>query len=246
MEANLAAGKKRAAAERLTHLSEKLGRRLDDPSLYGSDERTARALAAMARASGQIELAHELTAFDLLSLRDGAQEPRPLAAAVRRKATEIRLFDLAAAGAFTALNLTHEWSFKTIEADRETEIHPNTYFEGRATVTFSDLDLTDARVLKGAVRLASAFSRPVRFRVDMMTKDGAAHFGFEHVVRAGQVVQLEEELPGTVLTRCDISLSTEMANPLDQTEGAWARWTDLRLSGGTASIGLQNPATEVW
>jgi glycosyltransferase involved in cell wall biosynthesis len=85
MEANLAAGKKRAAAERLTHLSEKLGRRLDDPSLYGSDERTARALAAMARASGQIELAHELTAFDLLSRRDGAQEPQ---APRRRRAPE--------------------------------------------------------------------------------------------------------------------------------------------------------------
>jgi glycosyltransferase involved in cell wall biosynthesis len=231
IETNLGAAKKRTAADRLAHLSATLGRRLDDLAFYASDEQTARTLASMAKASGQVELAHELMTAQLLSRRDGVQEPRPLASFVRRRATEIRLFDLAAEGAFTAINLTHEWSFKTIGADREIEIHPNTYFEGRATVTFRDMDLTEVSILKGAVRLASGFSRPVRFRVDIASADGTSHFGLERVIRANETTQLEEELPAKLLTRCDISLSTEMASPLDQTEGAWARWVDLRLTG---------------
>ncbi len=193
-----------------------------------------RTLAAMARASGQTELAHDLIADHLLSRRDGQDDLRPLASLVRLRSKEIRLFDLVAAGAFSAFNLTHDWSFKVISADREVEVHPNTYFEGRATLAFSSLDLTDLEFLRGAIRVASPFSGSVRFRIDILAEDGFSRFSLERVVGAGEVSDLNETLPPEVQTSCSVNLSTEMQSPMDQTEGAWARWVDLRLVGSSS------------
>lgn len=243
IETQLAAQKTTNAAACLAHMSDKLGRRVDDPSLYISGERMARTLATMARAAGQVELAHDLIADHLIPSRNGDLEERPLASVVGQRSREIRLFDLVAAGACSAFNLTHDWSFKVISADREVEVHPNTYFEGRATLVFSDLDLTDIGSLRGMTRVASPFSRPVRFRIDILSKDGSSRFSLERVVRAGEVMELDEPLPPEVQTRCDVSLSTEMESPMDQTEGAWARWVDLRLTGASGPSRADSAAT---
>jgi hypothetical protein len=220
----------RAAADCLSYLSDKLGQKLENASLYSTEESATRTFAAMARASGQTELAHELVVESLLPRFEKSRIRRPLASYVRRSATEIRLFDLAAAGAFAAFNLSHDWSYKIFADLREIELHPNTAREGRAGMMFSDLDLTDLGALRGGVRLASPFSRPVRFRIDIVAVDGSSHYGLDRVVRANESLQLEERLPLEILTRCNISLFTEMANPNDQAQDAWARWTDLCLT----------------
>jgi hypothetical protein len=142
------------------------------------------------------------------------------------------------------VNLNHEWSFKLIAVDREIEIHPNAYHEGRATVTFGDLDLTDLGSLQGTVRVASSFSRPVRFRVDILSTDGVSRFSLERVVQADGSADLETLLPVEIMTRCNVSLSTEMADPPDDAEGAWARWVDLRLVSPQRPSATRGGATE--
>jgi glycosyltransferase involved in cell wall biosynthesis len=230
VETTIGAEKRRAAEQCLSYLSEKLGRRLGDAGLWATDEDTLRTLVAMAQAAGQTELAHELAMEGLLPREELTNSPRALAAAVRRSRTEIQLFDLVAAGDFTGCNLSHEWSFKVLADLREIELHPNSSLEGRAGVMFSDLDLTDVGVLRGAIRLAYPHCRPVRFRVDIMSVDGSHYFGLDRVVRPSETLQLEEQLPSEVLTRCNLNIFTEMANPSDQAEGASARWADLRLT----------------
>jgi glycosyltransferase involved in cell wall biosynthesis len=230
VEATIGAEKRRAAGDSLSYLSAKLGRRLADARHWATKEDTVRTLVAMAHAAGQTELAHELAMEGLLPREEFTTGPRVLAAAVRRSKVEIRLFDLVAAGAFTGFNLSHEWSFKVLADLREIELHPNSSLEGRAGVMFSDLDLTDTDVLRGAIRLAYPYCQPVRFRVDIMAVDGSRHFGLHRVVRPNETLQLEERLPSEVLTRCNLNICTEMANPSDQAEGAWARWADIRLT----------------
>jgi hypothetical protein len=229
-ETNIGVEQRRIVGEQLAYVTEKLGRPLDDIALYTTKQKVSLTLAATARAAGQTELAHELITDGLLPHVDRLDRTRPLTASVRQGAAEIRFCDLAARGDYIGLNLSHEWSFKILASDRELEIHPNASSEGRAGVLFSGLDLTEAVWLRGTARLASAYSRPVRFRIDLMAVDGTSNYAVEHVVRASQPYQFDELLPGDIRKTCDVSLSTEMASPSDQTEGAWARWTDIRIA----------------
>ncbi|WP_176556305.1 glycosyltransferase family 4 protein [Rubellimicrobium rubrum] len=229
-ETMVASERRRSAADCLGYLSAKLAQPLGDPTLYATEEATARTLIAMAQASGQTELAHELAAERLMPEGEEPQVRRPLASYLRRSTREIRLFDLAAANAFTSMNLSHEWSFRLFSDTREIEVHPNTSREGRAGMLFSDVDLTDMGALLGGVRLASPTSRPVRFRIDMVALDGSSYFGVDRIARANESLRIDERLPPDILTRCTISLSTEMAHPGDQAQDAWARWTDLMLT----------------
>jgi hypothetical protein len=132
------------------------------------------------------------------------------------------------------LNLSHEWSFKIFEDAREIEIHPNSSHEGRAGMTYLALDLAPVERLSGAVRLAAPTARPVCFRLSIAAVDGSHHFGVEHVVKPGAVIEIDEVLPQAARQRCNVTLATEMADPLDSPRDAWARWVDLSF---TASDG---------
>ncbi len=227
--------KQRASAECLSYTAKKLGWPVDDADLYGSRDETYRRLSTMAQACGQTELALELLTETLTdSLKDRRPTANSLATLVRRRSSSIRLFDLAATQAFVGLNLLHEWSFKVFEDAREIEIHPNSSHEGRAGMTYPALDLAPIERLSGAVRLAAPTARPVCFRLGIAAVDGSHHFGFEHIVRPGEVIQIDEVLPEAARKRCNVTLATEMADPLDSPLDAWARWVDLSF---TASDG---------
>jgi glycosyltransferase involved in cell wall biosynthesis len=227
--------KRSASAECLSYAAEKLGRPLDGADLPGSPDETYRMLSTMAQACGQTELALDLLTESLTdSLGGGTPTPTSLAALVRRRSSSIRLYDLAAARSFVGLNLSHEWSFKIFEDAREIEIHPNSSHEGRAGMTYLALDLAPVERLSGAVRLAAPTARPVCFRLSIAAVDGSHHFGVEHVVKPGAVIEIDEVLPQAARQRCNVTLATEMADPLDSPRDAWARWVDLSF---TASDG---------
>ncbi len=223
--------KRSASAECLSYTAEKLGRPVDDADLYGSREETYRMLSTMAQACGRTELALELLAESLGdSLKGRTHAPTSLAALVRRRSASIGLYDLAATQSFVGHNLSHEWSFKIFEGAREIEIHPNSSQEGRAGMSFLALDLAPIERLTGAVRLAAPTARPVCFRLGIAAVDRSYHYGVEHVVRPGEVIEIDEVLPEAARRRCNVTLATEMADPLDSTRDAWARWVDLSFT----------------
>lgn len=220
--------KRSASAECLSYAAQKLGWPLHGADLHGSPDGTYRMLSTMAQACGQTELALDLlTEAQSDGLWGGTPAPTSLAALVRRRSSAIRLYDLAAAKSYVGLNLLHEWSFKTFEDAREIEIHPNSGHEGRAGMTYPALDLTPVERLSGAVRLAAPTARPVCFRLGIAAVDGSHHFGFEHVVKPGEVIEIDHVLPQAARQRCNVTLATEMADPLDSPRDAWARWVDL-------------------
>jgi hypothetical protein len=218
-----------ASHECLGHLAEKLGAHPDDwPTNPHSDEFHL-LLSTMAYANGKIDLAN-----DLLSEVLGGDSVRisrsgmflRAAEHVQREAKEIRLFDQVVVGDFDKHNLTHDWSFRVFEQEREIEIHPNPENEGRAMIRFAAVNLRETDHFCGAVRLANDEARSVTFRVNLIAADKSNRLDFEYVIEGGGIQEFEKEIPSKLRGPCDVLLSVQMTDEFDSTKGAWARWVD--------------------
>ncbi|MFO1060625.1 MAG: glycosyltransferase [Dongiaceae bacterium] len=221
----------RAVEQCLAPIADKLG--VVPAALSCSDmssDHALRLVARIAHAAGQTELAEEL----LAELLEPGAGPGTLDDIVRRRAAEIRLFDLLSRGAFRRVNLDHDWSLKTYAGERAIEQHPNPVNEGRATLIFHDVDLRQAERFRAVVRLPSSAALPVRFRIEVIARDRSTQFDLEETAAPLEARPVEFALPAGLRTRSDILLTTEMAIRMDSPQHAWAQWVDPRFCGTTA------------
>jgi glycosyltransferase involved in cell wall biosynthesis len=230
IETSLADERGAAIAECLSPIAERLGLKPEELATPDvSSDATLALLARMAHAAGQVELAETLAAQLVAAEHGEPMEIATLGRIVRRRESEICLFELMSSGRYSSVNLDHEWSYQLLSSERGFQQHPNPATEGRATLLFPGVDLRQVGRFRAQVSLANPNAMPVRFEVRLIPHDRSAQVGTQQVVGPMETMPIELVVPSKLRTTCNIVLTTEMALQLDTTQDAWARWIDPRF-----------------
>jgi glycosyltransferase involved in cell wall biosynthesis len=191
----------------------RVGSEIVPVSARESREQNYPQLAKIAHASGQIDLAVDLIAALVLPEKGSAGSK--VTEYVKSSSKAVRLAELVGANQYVGVNLNHPWSFKLIKKGKEFELHPNSAGEGRAALSFSSVDLSQAASFTCALSLLSQDARPVRVRIDLIPPDRTNHCSAEKILQAGEASGWEFEIPAAVRTTCTVLLGVELADQRD-------------------------------
>jgi glycosyltransferase involved in cell wall biosynthesis len=219
----------RAAQDYLRKTAERMGGQL--PDQIGLPE-----LAALAHANGQVELAIDLCA----NLGTEAAHWKGLSASelVHLALNTVRVVDLVKLGAYRTLNID-DLNLLNLNLDAgEIELHANAANKGIAALVFPSMDLGSTDRFSCTIGVRMAHANPIRFRMELSSLDRKHLWPLERVVRGGETLQWEIDVPEALRQKCKLLIGVEMADPDDSSEAAFARWTDAQFfqsPTGTAS-----------
>jgi len=207
------------------HYREYLAERTGRPVLWGTaDERFE--IADLAHAGGQIALAVDLVAASTLKAKSSAVSN--LDALVKFELESASLFELASHGKHKTLNLDQSYSLQILNDSRSIVLHANSTDKGMAALIFSDVDLQKLRFFSCELTAPDA-ANPLRFRLELSSSAKSRRWSAEKVLRPGEVVTWEFEVPEEVRGVCRIMIGVEMADAESSSENAFARWQNPRF-----------------
>jgi len=228
IDTGLESEQSRVSAEYRSHLAMKLGIEVSPINADTSSEQHFRQLAMIAHANGQIELAADFASA--LALPGKKSTLFTLKQHVRSAVKAVKLVDLISNKRYAAINLDHPWSLKIIENGTALELHANPAGEGRATLAFDSVDLSATRHFGCILKLPSEDARPVRIRIDLISRDQAEQWSAEKILRSGQASGWMFEIPESLRTSCSVLLAVEMADQRDSANNAFLWILDPRFS----------------
>lgn len=224
IDAGLQSERTLAKAEYLRHMSEKLGHRLSNVSMY--DFRHDRQLAAVAHANAQMELAVDLLAKPVM--KENSTKDANFGDFVRQEANAVVLTAAIAAKRFKGLNLDKDFLFRYDSSKQEIVLHANSADKGIVALIFPSEDLSKVTRFTSAVAVADA-SDPIRFRIQLLGADKSRQWSAEKIVNGGQEMVWNVELPANCRAVCRVLIGIEMADADSSSTGAFARWINPRF-----------------
>lgn len=207
----------------LSTLTTRMGEAILAPQNYWQPESAFSSYAKIAHAYGRPQLALSLMSSALKAENPYQSADTTPATLTMQRARTVQLYDLAAAGQHTSLNLGHPWSLRIDEQRRMIEIHPNAANEGDATMVFGRLSLPKPMMFAAEIELPETAKAPVKFEVELQS---ASADPIQHgwTLQPGERKSVEFALPADFPAECDVLLTTRMMRRRDTTEGAHARW----------------------
>jgi len=214
----------RNSRDLVSDLTSRLGEGILAPHNYWHAEQAFATYAKVAHAAGRPGLALSLMTGSLTAgsqqLRGGIATPASL---TLLRARTVELATLAASGRHTGMNVGHPWSLQIQEQDRMIELHPNSGYEGDATLVFPGLSLPAPMQFAAELSLPVEAKGPVDFMVEIQSLSGES-LSHQWTVLSGERKMVEFTLPASFPAECDVLLTTRMKRRRDSTEGANAKW----------------------
>jgi glycosyltransferase involved in cell wall biosynthesis len=225
IDAGLERERARVAREYLSMVETRIGRASESAPDMSANPNFEQ-LAMFAHACGQIELAVDLSAR--LAISKGATKFADIADFVRSAVDAQSLFEEFVADRHKTLNLDDDYSLRVHEESQRFEMHANPSNKGIAAIVFPSVDLSkvdhfvcELQVLQGAA--------PIRFRVELFSVTKSRLWSFEKILRGGEELVWESEVPSELRASCRVLLGVEMADREGPSAGAFARWTNPRF-----------------
>jgi glycosyltransferase involved in cell wall biosynthesis len=219
----------RAVENYLSKTALRVGARM--PDRVGLSE-----LATLAHANGQVELAIDLSASS--GMQAGPWKGLSASELVRLALNTVHLADIVKKGAFRTLNIDDSSLMKLNPDAGEIEFHANPANKGIAAVVFPSVDLVGTTRFSCTIGVPQTHANPIRFRIELASLDKKHQWPMERVVRGGETMQWEVDIPEALRRKCKLLLGVEMADPDDSSEAAFARWTHAQFFQAPPAPGL--------
>jgi glycosyltransferase involved in cell wall biosynthesis len=228
----------------IADVAKRIGSDVEKPPLYTPWEKLSRLLARIAHASGQINLAVDLSAGYLA--QEESRRPFELKEYLRAVAEGefVHLVEALGRIPYEMLHLDHELllagrngisteqarEYGIGQSDRQQLLMRATpAYEGLAALIFPAVDLEHTSHFISIVEVPDEKSAPVRFRIELATDDGLHRWSREKVVRGGEASVWELECPAAFRQSCKVVLSVAMTDRSLDVSRSITRWMDPRF-----------------
>lgn len=118
------------------------------------------------------------------------------------------------------------WTFEAHRARRLAYLHPNSGYDGRATIVFEGVDLRHAPMFSTEISLINAEAAAVRCRIDLYAAQKGAHTSAEAIVVAGEAVEWRYTVPEELRGLVTVTLSVEPVDPTASPDRSRTAWHD--------------------
>lgn len=183
-------------------------------------------IAQLAHANGQIALAIDLVAASTLKAKSSLVSD--LHELIKFELESVNLFDIASQGKCKTLNLDESYSLQMLNESKSIVLHANATNKGVATLIFSEVNLSKLGFFRCELS-APQSANPLRFRLELTSSTKSRRWSAEKVVRMGENVSWEFEIPEELRELCRVLIGVEMADAESTSESAFAHWGTPRF-----------------